>query len=362
MNSSDLARPHILNQPVYEPGKPIEHVAREFGLDPDEIVKLASNENPLGPSPKAREAASRALEHANFYPDGGCWFLRHKLAEALGARPEQLVFGNGSNEIIELAGHVFLGPDAEAVMGEQSFAVYKLVTLLFNAAPVEVPMPDYKHDLDAMLDAVTDRARMVFLPSPNNPTGTANTAREIDAFVEKLPDHVIFIFDEAYAEYLDDPPDLRPWIKKGKKILCCRTFSKIYGLAGLRLGYGYGPEELIGLLQRAREPFNANAIAQAAALAALDDHAFVEETRRINKAGMAQLENGFNRLGVEFVPSRANFILFKVEDAPAAFQYLQSRGVIIRPIPSLPGHLRATIGTESQNRRLLDALEGFLKR
>lgn len=358
MNVLSLAKGAVLSQPVYEPGKPIEDVARELGLDPATIIKLASNENPFGPSPLALEAARKALAQAELYPDGGCVVLRQKLAKKLGLPAEQVIVGNGSNELLELVGHVFLGAGDEVVMGNPSFIVYKLVTLLFGATPVEVPLMDHRHDLSLLLKAVTPRTKMVFLPSPNNPTGTANTQEEIFTFVRSLPEHVIFVYDEAYAEFLENPPDLRPLIKEGRPVICLRTFSKIYGLAALRVGYGYCSAELAGLLNRVRQPFNVNAIGQAAAIAALDDAAFATKCMQDNCAGLKQLEVGFTKLGLEWVPSVANFILAKVGDGGRIFAELQKRGVIVRPMRAygMPEWLRITVGTPAQNERLLTEL------
>lgn len=362
MKYKDLVRPHLLNQPVYKPGRPIEHVVRDYGLDPQSVIKLASNENPLGPSPLGKRAAQRAVEHAHFYPDGDCWLLREKVAAVRGVEPEQLIFGCGSNEIFEFLGHLFLSSGVEAIMGEQSFPVYKLITLMFDAQPIQVPMPKYKHDLKAMLAAITPRTRLIFLPSPNNPTGTYNTTREIYAFVEKLPEHVILVFDEAYAEYLKNPPDLRSYINAGLKIICTRTFSKIYGLAALRLGYGYGSEDLLSLLNRVRQPFNVNAIAQSAGLAAIEDDDFLKASRKQNKAGLMQLTKGLRGMGIDPVPSKANFLLVKIPKAKKLLHYLQTRGVIVRLIPSLPDHLRISVGTATQNSKLLKTLDRFFKR
>jgi len=358
MNVQSLANPSVLTQPVYEPGKPIEDVARELGLDPEGIIKLASNENPFGPSPLAVKAARTALSQGELYPDGGCVVLRQKLAQKLALTPEQIVVGNGSNELLELLGHVFLVPGDEVVMGLPSFAVYNLVTLLFGAKPVEVPLVNYKHDLGLLLKAVTPKTKIVFLPSPNNPTGTANTQEEIYAFVRSLPEHVVFAYDEAYSEFLDNPPDLRPLIQEGRKVVCLRTFSKIYGLASLRVGYGYASAETAALLNRVRQPFNVNAIGQAAAIAALDDGAFTTKCAQENRKGLKQLEVGFNKLALEFVPSVANFILVKVGDGARIFAELQKRGVIVRPMRSygMPEWVRITVGTPSQNRRLLATL------
>lgn len=361
MNISELANPRILEQPVYRPGKPIEQVAAEHGLNPADICKLASNENPLCPSPKALAAAERALEEVRLYPDGGGLTLRGKIAGHRGLRPEQIVLGNGSNEIIELLGHVFLRPGDEVVVGEFSFVVYKLVALLFGAKVMEVPMPQLRHDLNAMTAAITDKTRLVFLASPNNPTGTANNAEEIQSFAESLPEHVVFCLDEAYAEYLENPPDLRPLIDEGRHVVCLRTFSKIYGLAGLRLGYGYASEELTDLLHRARQPFNANAIAQAAAQAALEDEGWTNQCRESNAAGLRQLEAGFAKLGLEYIPSQANFILVKVGNGEKVFADLQMLGVIARSFGGdLSAYLRISVGTTGENEKALTALGEIL--
>src|SRR4051794_5215301 len=238
MNVEALARSSVLTQPVYEPGKPIEYVARELGLDPTGIIKLASNENPFGPSPKALAAARHALEHGEIYPDGGCFELRQKLAAKFQMRADQFVIGNGSNEIIEFLGHAFLGPGDDVVMGAPAFVVYKLVTLLFGARAIEVPLREWRHDLAALRSAISPRTKLVYVCSPNNPTGTANTEGELVEFVRSLPEHVMAVIDEAYADFLESPPDLRPLIREGRKLVCLRTFSKIYGLASLRIGYG----------------------------------------------------------------------------------------------------------------------------
>ncbi|MDF3057516.1 MAG: histidinol-phosphate transaminase [Rariglobus sp.] len=364
MKLEALVNPSVLTQPVYEPGKPIEDVARELGLDASTIIKLASNENPFGPSPLAKTAAVRALDQGELYPDGGCVALRAKLARIYGLDAAQFVIGNGSNELIELLGHVFLRPGDEVVMGNPSFAVYKLVALLFGAKPVEVPLVNHTHDLAALAAAVTPRTKLVFVPSPNNPMGTANSEAELLAFARSLPGHVVFAFDEAYAEFLDNPPDLRPLIREGRKVVCLRTFSKIYGLASLRVGYGYASPELAALLNRVRQPFNVNAIGQAAAIAALDDREFVASCAKENRTGLMQLETGFRELGLEIVPSVANFILVKVGDGAGVFVELQKRGVIVRPMRAygMPEWLRVTVGTPAQNQRLLTTLTEVLRR
>lgn len=362
MKIIDLVQKPVLTQPVYEPGKPIDEVAREIGLEPKEIIKLASNENAFGPSPKGVAAAREALGQAHLYPDGGAFVLRRRLGDSLDLDPAQVVIGNGSNELLELLGHVFLGPGDETVMGTPAFIVYKLVTLLFGAKPVEVPLREHRHDLDALLAAIGPRTKLVFLPSPNNPTGTANSAEEVERFARNLPDHVVFAFDEAYAEYLESPPDLRPLIAEGRKIVCFRTFSKIYGLASLRVGYAYCSREMADLLNRVREPFNVNAPAQAAAAAALGDREFLQKCREGNREGLRLLGDGFKRLGVPFVPSQANFLLARVGDGQGVFRDLQRLGVIVRPVGpyGLSEYVRVSVGTDQENRRLLEALEKVL--
>jgi histidinol-phosphate aminotransferase len=363
MNFESLATPSVLTQPVYEPGKPIEYVARELGLDPASVIKLASNENPFGPSPRALAAARHALEQGQLYPDGGCFELRRRLATARGLKADQFVIGNGSNEIIEFLGHAFLSPGAHVVMGSPAFVVYKLVTLLFGARAIEIPLRDWRVDLTALATAITPQTKIVYVGAPNNPTGTSNSEAELHAFVRALPDHVIAVIDEAYAEFLENPPDLRPLIQEGRKIVCLRTFSKIYGLASLRIGYGYAGADVCALLNRVRQPFNVNAIAQAAAVAALDDDEFAQNCARENRAGLAQLEGGFRRLGLEFVPSVANFILVRVGDGDRVFDALQRRGVIVRPVRSygLPEWVRVTVGTREQNDRFLAELQAVMR-
>lgn len=358
MKLADLVKPSVLSQPTYEPGKPIETVARELGLDPAAIIKVASNENPFGPSPRAVAAAQVALLQGQIYPDGGCFLLRQKLAEKHSLAPENFIVGNGSNEIIELLGHVFLGSGDEVVMGGPSFIVYKLVTLLFGAKVLEVPLRDFRHDLAAIAGAITPRTKLVVIGSPNNPTGTANAATEIADFLAAVPGHVITVVDEAYAEYAPDAPDLRPYFRAGRGVISLRTFSKAYGLAALRVGYGVAAADLIACLQRVRQPFNVNAVAQAAATAALDDTEFVAHCVRENRAGLARLERGLAELRLRTVPSVANFLLVHVGDGPGVFAALQRRGVIVRPLQpyGLPEWIRLTVGTPEQNERVLAEL------
>ena len=359
MKYAELANPGVLEQPVYEPGKSIDYVAREDGLDPSKVAKLASNENPLGPSPMAVEAGKRALEKAHLYPDGGCYELRAGIASLRGVEADSVIVGNGSNELIELLGHAFLRPGTEVVVGAQSFIVYQLVAKLFGAMPVFVPMSKFSHDLKAMREAVTERTRMVFVASPNNPTGGVNFEAEIIELVESLPEYVILCFDEAYAEYLENAPDLRRCIEAGRKVVCLRTFSKIYGLGGLRLGYAYGDPDLITLLQRVRQPFNVNAIAQAAASAALKDVNFVAMCREQNEAGRKRLCQGLEAFGYETFGGQANFVLSRVGRGIHVFEMLQACGIIVRPLEAygMPDFVRITIGTAGENERLLNAME-----
>ena len=357
MKYEELVNPRVLEQPTYEPGKPIERVAEERGLETEGIVKLASNENPFGPSRKALAAAEDALRGVRLYPDGSGIALREKIARARGLQPDEVILGNGSNEIIELLGHAFLQPGDEVICGSLSFVVYRLVALLFGAQPVEISMTDFRHDLNAMREAVTEKTKLVFVASPNNPTGVANSTEEIVRFARELPDHVIFGFDEAYAEFLENPPDLLPLVREGRKVVCIRTFSKIHGLAGLRIGYGCGSVELAAILNRVRQPFNANAIAQAAACAALEDTDHVSFCRRANEEGMLQWETGCKELGLPYVPSQANFILVKVGNAASVFEAMQDRGIIARALGGqLAEYLRFSIGTSEQNTKALSML------
>lgn len=356
MKIEDIVRPSVLKQPVYQAGKPIEYVAREFGLDPDGILKMASNENPLGPSPKAIAEVAKHLGGLNYYPDGGCYELGHKIAKRMGLKTTQLVFGNGSNEVIELVAHALLNPGDNAVMGAQSFIVYKLSTLLMGAECREVAMPNLRYDFDMLRDAVDEKTRIVFVANPNNPTGTVASKGEIFDFVRSLPEGVVFCYDEAYSDFQDDPVDIRSLIAEGRPVIGLKTFSKIYGLAGLRAGYGYMCEELAGLINRVREPFNMNTLAQIGAMAALDDTEFYEKSKELNKQGRKMLEKAFDELGAEYISEGGNFIMVKVKDALKKFDALQRVGVIVRPNVGygLPDWLRITIGLPEQNERFIE--------
>lgn len=360
---TDLANAVVQKMPVYEPGKPIEYVAREFGLDHAGIEKMASNENPFGASPKAVAAARAALSEINMYPDGGTILLRDRLAKFWNLAPAQFFVGNGSNEALMILGQTFLNPDCEVIYGEQAFVVYKIMTTLAGAKAVPVAMPNYATDLKAMRAAVTERTRMVIITEPNNPQGTASEPDELLAFAESLPEHVILVVDEAYAEFSNKVPDFRPLIAAGRKIVCTRTFSKLYGLAGFRIGYMFGSAEVIALMNRVRQPFNVNLPAQAAAIAALDDTEFVEKTLRGNAEGVKTLYAGFEKLGLSYVPTQTNFILVHVgANAGTVFVELEKRGVIVRPMNGygMPESLRVTVGTAKQNEKLLAALADIL--
>ncbi len=356
--------PVLNGLPVYQPGRPIEEVARELGLPAADIIKLASNENPLGPSRLAVAAMRRALAQANLYPDGNAFYLKQRLAAKLDVTPSNLVLGNGSNELLEFIGHALLGPGAEAVASEYCFAVYPIVTALFGARLVVTPARDYGHDLEAMLAALTPRTRVVFVANPNNPTGTIAPREELARFVSAVPEEIALVLDEAYIEFLDQPPDLLPEVRSGRRpnLVLLRTFSKIYGLAGLRLGYGIGHPDFMAQLEKIRQPFNLNAIAQAGALAALDDTAHAERTRRTNARGLRFFARAFRRLGLEYVPSSANFILVRVGQGERVFEAMQKLGVIVRPMGGyqLPGWVRISIGTPKQNQRCLEGLEKVL--
>ena len=356
------ANPQLKDLVAYEPGKPIDEVARELGLEPREIVKLASNENPLGPSPKAVEAMRAALEHAEIYPDGGGYRLRQAIAAKFGMEMGNVVLGNGSNEIIEFVGHAFLKPGDEVITAQHAFVVYKLMATLFGATTVEVADPGFKHDLEAMAAAVTPRTREIFIANPNNPTGTLCGQEEIDRFMAKVPEHVIVIFDEAYYEFLDEPLDTLKYVREGRNVVVMRTFSKIQGLAGLRIGYGLAPKHLAEVLQKTRQPFNANSLAQAGALAGLGDDEHIERTKAVNREGRDYLQRTFGELGLEYIPSHANFVLVKTGDGDDLFQYALRRGVILRAMRSyqLPEWTRVSVGTMVQNEKFVGVLRDWL--
>lgn len=356
--------PALKNLPVYQPGRPIEEVARELGLPAAEIIKLASNENPFGPSPLALAAMEKTLKQVHLYPDGNAFYLKRKLAEKLGVETGNLIFGSGSNEIIEFVGHALLDSQSEVVVSQYCFAVYPIVTALFGAKLVTVPAKEFGHDLSGMVRAITPKTKIVFVANPNNPTGTLASREEVVKLINGVPPHVLLVMDEAYIEFTDDPVDLMPLVRRGDfpNLVLMRTFSKIYGLAGLRIGYGVGHPDLISALEKVRQPFNTNLLAQAAAIAALDDIEHLQRTRANNHAGLRFFERAFRELELQFVRSVTNFILVKVGDGGRVFSELQKRGVITRPMAGygLPEWIRISIGTPQENNRCLVALKEAL--
>lgn len=362
---SDIANPWINGLAVYEPGRPIDEVAREMGFaSAEEIVKLASNENALGPSPMAMAAMHNAVGDMHRYPDGGSYYLKKALSARLGITSEQILPATGSNEILELLGHVFLSPGASIVMARYAFIVYRLIAASARAKVIDVPMIDYTHDLPAMLKAITEDTRIVYISNPNNPTSTLVGQVRIDEFMSSVPDHVVVCFDEAYVELLapDKQPDTLKYVRQGKNVVVLRTFSKTYGLAGLRIGYAVAPEECIRLLNRVRQPFNVNAMAMSAAVAALADDEHLARTRSMVSDGLAYLCGAFERLGLDFVPPEANFVLVKVGEGRRMFEDLQAEGVIVRPMDGygLPDYIRVTVGRQEENQQFVDALESML--
>lgn len=356
--------PALDHLPVYQPGRPIEEVARELNLPVHDIIKVASNENPLGPSPLALEALRKTLTQLHLYPDGNAFYLKARLAEKLRVRPDCLILGNGSNEIIEFVGHALLTPGSEVIVSQYCFAVYPIVAHLFGAKLVTVPAVQYGHDLTAMLAAVTPNTRVMFVANPNNPTGTLADGDSLIRLIDQLPSHVLLALDEAYVEFLDNAPDLLSLVRSGTKpnLLLMRTFSKIYGLAGLRIGYGIGAAETVSALEKIRQPFNINASAQAAALAALDDTQHMDRTRANNAAGLRFFEAAFQKMRLEYVPSAANFILVRVRNGQEVFGQMQKLGVIVRPMGGyqLPDWIRISVGTPTENDRCLAALQKVL--
>ncbi|MDP2793940.1 MAG: histidinol-phosphate transaminase [Sulfurisoma sp.] len=346
----------------YVPGKPITELAREMGVAVESIVKLASNENPLGMSPKARAAVEKAVSGIARYPDQ--FELIALLSERLGVAPNQIVLGNGSNDVLDLAARVFLAPGRSSVFSQHAFAVYPLATMSAGGECVVAPARHYGHDLAAMRAAIRPDTRVVWIANPNNPTGNFLPPAEVKAFLQAVPTDVAVVLDEAYNEYL--PPaeraDSVAWVREFSNLIVTRTFSKIYGLAGLRVGYAVASAEVADLLNRVRQPFNVNNLAIAAARAALDDHLFIAESFELNRRGMEQIVAGLKRLGLEHIPSHGNFVTFAVADGAAVNQKLLKQGVIVRPIGGygLPNHLRVTIGLETENARFLEALERSL--
>jgi histidinol-phosphate aminotransferase len=359
MKVIDQVPEYIRTLVPYAPGKPIEEVEREIGIS--NSIKLASNENPLGPSPLALEAMGRKLAQLHLYPDGDCFYLKSALTAKLNVSPEQLIFGNGSNEIIELAIRTFMRAGDEAVMARQAFVVYKLVVQAVGGISKEVPLRGFTHDLEAIGKFISAKTRIVLLANPNNPTGTIYRKPQWEIFLNQIPPGVLIIVDEAYFEYVEaaDYPNSLHYHRQGKTLLTLRTFSKLYGLAGLRIGYGIADQEIIGLMHRVRQPFNVNAAAQWGALAALDDLEHVRRSLENNRQGLEYLSREFDRLGIEYVPSHANFILLRVGKGEDVFNRLLAQGIIVRPMTGyqFPEYIRVTIGTMDENRKFIDGLK-----
>ena len=356
---TQLTAPGVAALAPYQPGKPLSELEREYGIH--DAVKLASNENPLGPSPKALEAVRATLGEIALYPDGNGFALKAAIAARFDLGSDHITLGNGSNEVLELVARAFLAPGREAIFSRYSFAVYPIVTQASGATAVMVPARDWGNDLDAMAAAVTERTSVVFIANPNNPTGTWVDRDALQEFLEGVPERVIVVVDEAYAEYVEQPdyPDASRWLQSYPNLVVTRTFSKAYGLAGLRVGYGLSNPPIADLLNRVREPFNVNALALAAATAALGDDEFLQRSRALNRAGLEQLEQGCREQGLSFIPSLGNFLTVALPRPGAkVFDALLHHGVITRPVDNygMPDHLRISVGSREQNQRLLDAL------
>ncbi len=361
MNLANLAPEYIRSIAPYQPGKPISDVARELGMNEADIVKLASNENPLGASPKAMAAIQAALGDLAMYPDGGGFALKAAISKKYSVLPAQIILGNGSNDILELAARTFMRAGDSAVYSQHAFAVYPLATQAVGATGIEVAAKNFGNDLEAMLVAIRADTKMVFLANPNNPTGTFIPGTALRSFVQRVPPNVLVVLDEAYGEYLGDADvyDSVPWLAEFPNVIISHTLSKAYGLAGLRIGFGLAHPQVIDLMNRVRQPFNVNHLAMVAAVAALGDNEFIKASRRVNDTGLSLLRTELARRNLETIPAFGNFITFKVENTKLVFEALLKQGVIVRPIAGygLPDYLRVTIGTEAQNRRFLAALD-----
>ena len=360
MNYSDLAPPYIRAIAPYQAGKPISELERELGITG--IVKLASNENPLGASPKAIAAAHTALDEIGLYPDGNCFALKEALVSRYGVGQNRIVLGNGSNDLLELSARAFLTVGDRVVYADHSFAVYALATQAVGAVGISVAAKDFGHDLDAMRKAAVEQgAKMIFIANPNNPTGTFLSGDALHEFLRALPKNILVVLDEAYNEYL--PVECRydsvNWLNDYPNLIISRTFSKAYGLASLRVGYALGDAQVMDMLNRVRQPFNVNSVAQAAAVAAIRDTEFVQQTYELNQRGMKQITDGLSKLGLDFIPSYGNFVSFRIGDAMRVYRRLLQLGVIVRPIANyeMPEYLRVSIGLESQNEKFLSALQ-----
>jgi histidinol-phosphate aminotransferase len=365
LNLSSLAPSYIKAIAPYQGGKPISELAREMGLVEADIIKLASNENPLGISPKAQMAIEDAIGEIARYPDGNSYALRDAVSKKFGVANNQILFGNGSNDILELTARAFLQAGDEAIYSQHAFAVYPLVTQAVGARGVVVPAQNFAHDLDGFLKAITPKTKLIFIANPNNPTGTLLKKDALKTFIHKLPRHVLILLDEAYDEYLseENKSEAISWLNEFDNLIVSRTFSKAYGLAGLRVGFGLMHPDVADILNRVRQPFNVNSIAQVAAVASLADESFVARSYAANQAGMAQLTQGFHQLGLEYIPSHGNFVSFAVKNAANVNQKLLQKGVIVRPIANyeMPDYLRVSVGLFSENTRFLEVLKNILE-
>ena len=353
-------KPSIDTIQPYQGGKPIEEVRRELGIT--DIIKLASNENSLGPSPLAMQAISESAAQVHLYPDGNAYYLKEDLAAHIGISAEHLILGNGSNDVLQLIAEAYVAPDDEIIYAAGAFVVYSLVTKLCSATAVVVPMVNHTHDLSAMAAAITNKTKVIFVANPNNPTGTMVTAEETAAFLEQVPEDVLVVFDEAYYEYVErsDYPQTLPYVLEGRNFIITRTFSKIYGLAGLRIGYGIAPPPLVETLNRVRQPFNCSLVGQVAARAALKDTAHVVKSREANSIGKSFLYKAFDEMGLDYVETEGNFIMLHLEQPGAAIvDALLKEGVIVRPITGYgyPNAVRVTIGTQQENEKFIKALK-----
>ena len=363
INYRDLANAHIKNLTPYQPGKPIEEVEREMGLT--DVIKLASNENPLGPSPLAMQAALNALQNSHIYPDGGCYQIKHKLSAFLNVTPEQLTIGNGSENILEIITKAYLKTGDSAILSQHAFLTILLLIKAAGATPISVPAMNFGHDAKKMASAIDANTRMIFIVNPNNPTGTYLTSDELIPLLNSIPPHILVVMDEAYHEYMDhaDYPDTAKLLTQYPNLIITRTFSKAYGLAGLRLGYAISSPDIADILNRARLPFNVNSIAAAAASAALSDQEHVIKSIKLNKEGKLQLEESFNKWKISFTSSAGNFVTIDVKrNGPEVYHTLLQQGIIVRPLVpyEMPSHLRVTIGTLAHNERFLTALHKLM--
>jgi len=357
MNACDQALPNITALKPYQPGKPIEELERELGLS--NIIKLASNENPLGPSKSALNAIEQASKELTRYPDGNGFSLKAALAEHVQLTADQITLGNGSNDVLELLARTFVSSNDEVIFSQYAFAVYPLVTQAIGAKAVIAPASDFGHDLDAMTTLISEKTKLIFIANPNNPTGTALAPKQVETFLKQVPESVIVVLDEAYVEYTTQQFNTVAWLAGYPNLVITRTFSKAYGLAALRVGYSLSSPEIADCLNRIRQPFNVNSLALVAAVAALADKDYVEQSRQLNEAGLKQFVTGFEQLGLTYILSKGNFITVDVKrNADTIYQSLLQQGVIVRPIANygLPQHLRISVGLGEENQRCLDAL------